>query len=63
MFFTDATYQKLQKSSDTEINKQSYYAPYNRHIVKLMTVCTILPKVNVNSINIDYISVYLKKWT
>ena len=45
MFFTDATYQKVHKSADTEVNKLSFYSPYNRHIVKLMTVCTILPKV------------------
>ena len=43
--FTDATYQKTDKSSDTELNKSLYYAPYNKPIIKLMFFCTIHPKV------------------
>ena len=42
---SDASYQKAQKSSDTELNKALFYAPYGRHIVKFMTICTPTPKV------------------
>ena len=43
--FTDATYQRTDKSSDTELNKTLFYSPYSKPIIKLMFFCTIHPKV------------------
>ena len=35
----------LNKSSDTELNKELYYAPYNRHIIKVMLFVSTQTKV------------------
>ena len=42
---SDASYQKTQKSSDTELNKTLFYGPAGRQIIKFMTFCTATPKV------------------
>ena len=42
---TDGTYGHCKKPQDSELNKLLFYAPYNKHIIKIMTLTTAQPKI------------------
>lgn len=48
---SDATYQLTEKSSDAEINKLLFYAPYAKPIIKLMLFVSSQPKVSTLSVS------------
>ena len=44
----DGTYQRTEKSSDAELNKLLFYAPYGKHIIKLLLFVSSQPKVGIS---------------
>ena len=49
----DGTYQLTEKSSDAELNKLLFYAPYGKPIIKLMLFVSSQPKVRTLSVCIS----------
>lgn len=45
VIMADATYQRTEKSSDPDLNKLLFYAPYAKHIIKLLLFVSSQPKV------------------
>ena len=46
VIMADGTYQLTEKSSDPDLNKSLFYAPYGKHIIKLMLFVSSQPKVS-----------------